>query len=218
MRNKIMRVASALLVAVLMSTCAISGTFAKYTTGATGSDSARVAMWGVEITANGDTFSTSYDNTVVSSGSVSNISDLVAPGTSGDMVEMTLSGAPEVDVEVTYESTVSLDGWTVNDAYYCPITVTVNETEISGLDYTSAELFAAAIKSAIDGYSATYDANTDLSTKDDDSLSVSWEWAFEGAANSGQTDAKDTALGDAAAIGSPSTISISITTTVTQVD
>lgn len=218
MRNKIMRVASALLVAVLMSTCAISGTFAKYTTGATGSDSARVAMWGVEITANGDTFSTSYDNTVVSSGSVSNISDLVAPGTSGDMVEMTLSGAPEVDVEVTYESTVSLDGWTVNDAYYCPITVTVNETEISGLDYTSAELFAAAIKSAIDGYSATYDANTDLSTKDDDSLSVSWEWAFEGAANSTQTDAKDTALGDAAAIGSPSTISISITTTVTQVD
>ena len=46
-----MRVASALLVAVLLSTCAISGTFAKYVTEGSGSDTARVAKFGVTVTA-----------------------------------------------------------------------------------------------------------------------------------------------------------------------
>ena len=46
-KNVMMRVASALLVAVLMTTCAISGTFAKYTSSKTDSDSARVAVWGL---------------------------------------------------------------------------------------------------------------------------------------------------------------------------
>ena len=50
-RNKMMRIASVLLVAVLLSTCVISGTFAKYTTSNSATDSARVAKWGVIITA-----------------------------------------------------------------------------------------------------------------------------------------------------------------------
>ena len=44
-KNRMMRVASALLVAVLLTTCAISGTFAKYVSTATGEDAARVAYW-----------------------------------------------------------------------------------------------------------------------------------------------------------------------------
>ena len=46
---KTMRIASILLIAVLMTTCAISGTFAKYVTSAEGGDSARVAKWGVQV-------------------------------------------------------------------------------------------------------------------------------------------------------------------------
>ena len=45
-KNKMMRAASGLLVAVLLSTCAISGTFAKYTTSTESTDNARVAVWG----------------------------------------------------------------------------------------------------------------------------------------------------------------------------
>ena len=47
--NKIMRIASGLLVAVLLSTCVISGTFAKYVSTYDGTDSARVATWAFEI-------------------------------------------------------------------------------------------------------------------------------------------------------------------------
>ena len=50
-KNKMMRLASALLVAVLLSTCAISGTFAKYVTSSTGTDKARVAYWGWDAPA-----------------------------------------------------------------------------------------------------------------------------------------------------------------------
>ena len=55
-KNKMMRTASGLLVATLLTTSVISGTFAKYTTEETGSDSARVAKFGVEITARGTMF------------------------------------------------------------------------------------------------------------------------------------------------------------------
>ena len=46
-KNKMMRAASALMVAVLLTTCTISGTFAKYVTTAEGKDTARVAKFDV---------------------------------------------------------------------------------------------------------------------------------------------------------------------------
>lgn len=48
-KNKFMRIASVLLIVTLLSTSVISGTFAKYTTEAEGSDSATVAKWGVNL-------------------------------------------------------------------------------------------------------------------------------------------------------------------------
>ena len=84
-KNKMMRAASGLLIATLLTTSVIAGTFAKYTTSADGTDTARVAKWGVKITANGDTFAEEYTNsssakTVVSSAKGT---DVIAPGTSG---------------------------------------------------------------------------------------------------------------------------------------
>ena len=49
-KNFMMRAASVLLVAVMLTTCAISGTFAKYVTSDSGSDFARVAKFGVTVT------------------------------------------------------------------------------------------------------------------------------------------------------------------------
>lgn len=82
-KNVMMRTASALLVLVLLTTCIISGTFAKYTTSASGGDSARVAYWGFDKAAsiNIDLFDDTYNN-VASSGEIDGISNVIAPGTS----------------------------------------------------------------------------------------------------------------------------------------
>ena len=217
-KNKMMRIASVLLVAVLMSTCAISGTFAKYVTSANSSDSARVAKFGVEITANGNIFAANYDNTVTAEGGTP---DLVAPGTSGNLASMTLTGKPEVSVKVTYTGTVELSGWTNSGGkFYCPVKVNVAGTKLCGLDYASSDAFITAIQDNIASYSKTYGPNTDLSTVGE-SLAISWEWAYEDATtylNGTQNDTDDTFLGDQAAASNASTILISLVTTVTQVD
>lgn len=225
-KNTMMRLASALLVLVLLTTCAISGTFAKYVTDKTGTDSARVAKFGVEITANGSAFATEYatdDEDVVATIAKSVVTStaqgadgkkLVAPGTEGSMVAMTLTGTPEVAVEVKYEATLTLAGWTVDNAYYCPIEITVGEDTFKGTTYSSADEFVAAVVAAINGYTAEYAPNQDLSVESTVATpDVSWAWAFEG-----NDDVKDTALGDAAAEGTAATIELVVKTTVTQID
>ncbi len=48
-KNKMMRLASVLLIAVMISTSAISGTYAKYVTSGYAEDNARVAKFGVAV-------------------------------------------------------------------------------------------------------------------------------------------------------------------------
>ena len=63
-KNVMMRLASFLLVAVLISTSAISGTYAKYVTEATAKDTARVAAFGVQVAADfTEVFKEKYDTT-----------------------------------------------------------------------------------------------------------------------------------------------------------
>lgn len=224
-KNMMLRTASVLLIAVLMSTCAISGTFAKYVTSGTGSDTARVAKFGVEITANGSTFAGEYATddpgvsgtiakSVVTSG---DNMDLVAPGTSGNMASMTLSGTPEVAVKVSYVADFALsDNWTVEGGkFYCPLKICVEGTYVDGLTFDNKADFEAAVEALIKGWTKSYAPGTDLSTVDDDSVSVSWEWPFS---TSEENDAKDTWLGNQAAAGNPATVTLTITTTVTQID
>jgi hypothetical protein len=113
-KNKMMRIASVLLVAVLISTCAISGTFAKYVTKVEGTDTARVAKWGILLTVDGaDVFGTKYaaqDAKYLAAGGVysvesSNDDKVVAPGTSSEILESnlvaTVKGTPEVATRYT---------------------------------------------------------------------------------------------------------------------
>ena len=67
----------------------------------------------------------------------------------------------------------------------------------------------------INGWTKSYDPGTNLSTVDADSVSVSWEWPFS---TSPENDAKDTWLGNQAAADNPATVTLTITTTVTQID
>lgn len=217
-KNKIMRIAAGLLVAVILTTCAISGTFAKYVTSTPGSDSARVAKFGVTVTGNADTFKETYakDNMgfTLDANTVVSTEDVVAPGTGGSMAAFTLSGTPEVAVNVAFTGALELgDKWVDStSAYYCPIEITVSGNTFKGTDFTSADLFEAAVNDEIANYSKDYAANTNLSTIGADAPAISWAWAFEG------NDIKDTYLGDQAAAGNAATISLSVTATVTQID
>lgn len=223
-KNKIMRIASVLLVAVLMSTCAISGTFAKYVTEGSADDTARVAKWGVTISgqtaADNQMFNDSYKDTpttytanedgdTITVQAATENTDIVAPGTNSTLAAFDITGTPEVDVVVTYVADLTLTGWEVGGAVYCPIVFTVNGTEykIDATNDTTAKL-EAAVEAAIVAATAKYDTNEDLSAAEDD-LVVKWSWAYEG------DNAKDTALGNAA---TAATIALDVDVTITQVD
>lgn len=214
-----MRLASVLLVAVILTTCAISGTFAKYVTSGNGSDTARVAKFGVTVTGTADTFKETYakDNTgfTLDANTVVSTEKVVAPGTSGSMAAFTITGTPEVAVRVSFAGTLELGDKWVDSAstYYCPIEITVGDTTYKGKDYTSADEFETAVNDKIATYSKDYAAGTDLSTISANTPAVSWKWAFEG-----NDDVKDTYLGDQAAAGNAATISLDVTATVTQID
>lgn len=217
------RIFSALLVLALLSTCVIGGTFAKYVTTGTATDTARVAKFGVTITATSDSmFKDKYaktdstytvgDNTVESQGSVK----VVAPGTNGDLTGVTYTGVPEVAVRVTNEATVEFSGlWSDGTSYYCPIVVTVGTTNIAGSSYTSTTEFATAIKNAIEAYKADFAPGTNLSTETGIAPVVSWSWPFS---TSDANDVKDTYLGDKANEGTESRLTVTVKTTVTQID
>lgn len=120
-KNKMMRAASALLVAVLLTTSTISGTFAKYVTTATANDEARVAKWGVELQVVGNLFGDTYANvsngnkitandddtaTVRSYNTTDGLDgdDVVAPGTKNDEgFSFSINGTPEVSGEISID-------------------------------------------------------------------------------------------------------------------
>ena len=57
--SKLFKAAGTLMALTLITTCFVGGTFAKYTTTGGGNDSARVAKFGVTISASTDTFKAS---------------------------------------------------------------------------------------------------------------------------------------------------------------
>ena len=226
-KNNTMRIAAGLAVAALLSTCLVSGTYAKYTKGNTSHDTAQVAKWGVKVQSDGggafareyakdNTAFTVADNTVVAQGEY----DLVAPGTSGTFKAATVSGKPEVAVRVDNEAKITLNGW--NGAtdhpsgFYCPLTFKVNGKAVDLSKCDSAEAVQNAIQAAVAATSKDYAAGTELSNAN--SANIEWAWAFESGNDEvakKATDEKDTALGDLTAAP---TISIAVTTTVTQIN
>ncbi|MBR6564758.1 MAG: hypothetical protein IKK71_04915 [Clostridia bacterium] len=231
-KNTMMRIASVLLVVVLLTTSVISGTFAKYVTSDTGSDTARVADWGVYATVTGNAFKTEYDRTDTSYTNtsttvVSSTDDkLVAPGTNGTFGGLALTGSPEVATRVSFDGTVvDLTGWTLSDTtYYCPIEFNINGTVIKGIEYNSETALEAAIRAAIVKGAGDYAPNTDLGSIDALVGEYTWNWAYETGANEAEKQAnnlKDTELGNLEAESDSidvNTITITVVTTITQID
>ena len=116
-KNRMMRLASGLLVAVLATTSMISGTYAKYVTSDNAGDAARVAKFGVVVTASGDLFNDEYTGTggavtvrseakLLGGYDDTNPDNVVAPGTKNeDGLTFDITGTPEVKVKVDVEVT-----------------------------------------------------------------------------------------------------------------
>lgn len=232
-KNYSLRIAGFLLILVLLSTCLISGTFAKYTTSGSNNDAARVAKWGVEVKLQGSkAFDTKYgkDDTTATitnsvSGTSSNIDNLLAPGTKGTLFSISTTGTPEVAVKATANFTLTLNGWEISGSEstteeYCPLVFTVKKGSNTSPkifkigtgegEYKSIAELISNLKSYIEeNANAEYEPGVTFNSKEAYNLTVEWEWAFEG------NDAKDTALGD---LNSAPTINFSYELSLTQID
>ena len=239
-KNKMMRIASFLLVAVLLSTSIISGTFAKYVTSDGTSDSARVAKFGVVASASGTLFDKTYASAATNDAdtdglSVVSTTNVVAPGTKNDTgVTFSFTGTPEVDVKISFaitdgykdvflkgtglpDRTTSKSGDTfdVSGTYY-PIVYTLKNGTT-----TVATGDLATVAAALASKEIYVNAGTDLSG-DTYKYTLTWEWPF-GDPNNNKAD---TLLGDIAAGTANSVattdystqVSLEIVATVAQVD
>lgn len=242
-KNMMMRLASGLLVAVLLTTCAISGTFAKYVTEASGTNSARVAKWGVEISGMGnDLFAQTYakDSSTTIDNTVSATENVVAPGTKNEEgVTFSLTGTPEVAVKIdvvvkgsttdTITDVVLPAGeytdWTqapyektfTTDAAYNPVVFTLKDGEKELASGTLAE-----IETFLENKSGEYAPGTNLAEiygGASGTYTLTWAWDFEN-----NRDKEDTLLGNIAAgtdntVADASTkIDFAIAITATQID
>lgn len=214
-KNIMLRLSAVLLVAVLLTTCVISGTWAKYVENGEANATATVAKWGVEVNVTGnDAFGKKYNDTIVADG-VKVISNrdlnVLAPGTNGDLGSVTITGKPEVMVSVSVSLDIELENWKdANGDYYCPLII----GGLKGLDYDSADAFEAAIEAKVNKSAAEVAANTDLASTYNASLT--WQWAYESVDGTKVTasDVKDSFLGDQG----NATITVKWTASVTQVN
>lgn len=220
-KSKSMRAAGALLVATLLSTSAVSGTYAKYVTSDSGSDTARVAKFGVVVAASGSLFSETYIDEPEEAGTTgltvasSSNDNVVAPGTnSGDGLTFSITGTPEVATKIVIDVTDASEIW-LKKADALP-DVTNNTTDTFALendyypvqftltkpDDTTTVGTLAEIEAALEGLSTDFIApNTDLSTAYG-TYTLTWAWAFDD-----NNDKADTLLGDLAAGTGPEDIS-----------
>lgn len=216
--NKMMRIAAVILMMTLLTTCAISGTFAKYVSSASASDTARVAKWSFKVgetdiaglTATADQqqftfnlFKTVYDtnntspnvntedDTDVANGT--NDTVIIAPGTWG-YFDIELKNASEV----TASYTINFEEITSSNVPLKFQKATVDENDAT----------VAYPNGSWDDLNTINVTATNMAINGSTTIRVYWQWAFDG--NDG-----DTALGTAQNLAD---VTIKATITVTQVD
>ena len=219
-KNRMMRLASILLVCVLLTTSVISGTFAKYTTSVSSEDKARVAYWGFQSSNTMDLqglFLNAYNNVASVNGD-----DVIAPGTEcsttftfawDETVSAYGAAVSVTGPEVAYDFTVSVDG------SFCDPAIASNTNIQWKLDngaWGDWGTLLNSIKALSGDASGTkqYAPNTlpAAFTASDDVHTISWQWIFE---EDAAQDVIDTALGN---MDEMEDVYIKITINATQVD
>ena len=183
--NRTMRAAVLLLALVLITSCFVGGTFAKYVTSGVGGDQARVAKFGVTVAATDNSmFKTKYAtddqqaNTAGISASVESTTkdNLVAPGTKADDAFIfSITGKPEVAVNVKIAIGAQMDVYLGAGTYpdlttaaaddtfelaqdYYPVVYTLKQNGVVKVTGTLAE-----VATYLESISKDYKPNTDLS-------------------------------------------------------
>lgn len=231
-KNVMMRAASALLVAVLLTTCAISGTFAKYTSSQKATDSARVAYWGFnkDATIDFELFKTAYDSDASPTVKSKNTDNVIAPGTENS-VSFAFSytsntnkniTAPEVDYKISINPTITGNGVTALDDN-ANFKWTLKTSGAAADEYdTSADLIAA-IKALSGDASGEKEYKAGVLPADlNATYEIGWKWGFTGtetyteaAGTTISQDEYDTAMGNAIDLAD---VTVTIDITATQVD
>ncbi|MGM9668021.1 MAG: hypothetical protein ACI3XN_08215 [Eubacteriales bacterium] len=191
--SAMVRIVAILAVTMMFTLCFVGGTFAKYTSSSTGTDSATVAKWDIKVNsvniATTDTFTFDLFKTITDSDLSSAETDMdpvdgtiIAPGTSGKF-DIVIKNDSQVN------ATYAID-YSVTNTNSIPVQFSVDgttwKTDINELDVTGV---------AIDMGATT-------------TVTVQWKWIFDG------DDVIDTNLGSAAT----ATLKVDAKVTATQVD
>lgn len=234
-KNRMMRLASILLVAVLMTTCTISGTFAKYVTSVESQDSARVAYWGFKAESMdiSSLFVATYDAGKVKA---QNLKDVIAPGTKGSASfafiydETVKANGTDLEMtgpEVAYTFEVAVEE-------NCDAAIKANKNIVWKLDDAGVELTWDELIAKIKNLSGEADGSADYMPGQlptafgtaDTVHTIWWEWKFgnEPGAYTGtydvggnilNQDQYDTYMGN---MDEMDDVSLKITITATQVN
>ena len=191
--SMMVRLVAVLAVIMMFTMCFVGGTFAKYTSSASGSDSARVAKWSFEVNdteiATTQTFTFNLFDTIKDSNGTDDETDMspvdgsiIAPGTQGSF-QIKLENLSEVN------ATYAID-YTVTNTNSIPVKFSVD----GGANWTED----------LADVTATNIAHTSGTV----TITVQWKWDFEG------NNVRDTALGYTAT----DTITVAAAVTATQVD
>ena len=193
--SMMVRLVAALAVTMMFTMCFVGGTFAKYTSSATGTDSATVAKWDIKVggtnIATNDTFTFDLFKTIKDSNGTADETDMspvdgtiIAPGTRGSF-DIVIKNDSQVN------ATYAID-YTVTNTNNIPVKFSVDGTnwfdDINYLDVRSVAINMGA--------TAT--------------VTVQWMWEFERI----DGDTQDTTLGSAAT----ATLTVAAAVTATQVD
>lgn len=215
-KNHTMRIAAGVMTAALLSTCAISSTFAKYTSESTGTATARVAKWDILFgddeptmseTFTFDLYSTLYDTTADSTETHVKTDDdvkRIAPGTQGSFA-VKITNNSEVTAKYTVSFAIGYIGDTANTEPVKNVTIPLQFSMDGSTNWTTditdlniADTAAVELGMTDSDKSATY--------------TVYWKWDYEDTTDNNR-DKNDTILGTAGA-----EIQITATVTATQVD
>ena len=224
-KNILMRIGSTALVLTMITSYIISGTYAKYITSDSASDTARVAKFGVVVTATGSLFDETYltgtntpggsaDKSAVSVESTGRVDKVVAPGTKNtDGITFVIDGTAETDVKVQVDVTQNDDIFLASGEYndhttgatdtfynadnYYPLKFTLTQTKDSESPTTlvNAGKLSDVVDKLNDITTPSIDANTDLGARFG-TYKLTWEWSY---GTEGTTvednDRQDTLLG-----------------------
>lgn len=192
--SMMVRLVAVLAVTMMFTMCFVGGTFAKYTSSATGTDSATVAKWDIKVggtnIATNDTFTFDLFKTIKDSNGTADETDMspvdgtiIAPGTRG-YFDIVIKNDSQVN------ATYAID-YTVNTRSI-PVKFSVNGTDwFDDINYLDVRGVAINM-----GATAT--------------VRVQWMWEFERT----DGDTQDTTLGSAAT----ATLTVAAAVTATQVD